>query len=58
MNLNFQGPQEFYQRVMYIAPSSGHSLLIPSLPFNVVVRRSEVDVWCENDAQVFQQIDD
>ena len=36
----------FYHRFMYIAPSSGHSLLNCNLPFKLILRRVEVVFWC------------
>ena len=40
------GPQEFYHRFMYIAPSSDHLLLTVIPPFKVILRRFEVVFWC------------
>ena len=34
----FAIPQEFHHRFMYIAPSSGHSLLNPNVPFKLILR--------------------
>ena len=39
-------PREFCHMFIYIAPSRGHSLLTPSLPFKVILRRFEVVFWC------------
>ena len=39
-------PRKFYHRVMYIAPSSGHTLLNLNLPFELIQRRFEVIFWC------------
>ena len=44
-------PLKFYHTFMYIAPSSGHTLLDLNLPFKLILRRSEVDVWSENNAR-------
>ena len=49
-------PREFYQRFMYIAPSSGHSLL--NLHVILILRRFELcfsDVWSEN-AALFKRL--
>ena len=52
-------PQEFYHRFMYIAPSSDHSLLIPNLPFKVILRKFEVVFWClEWECCTFQKTDE
>ena len=39
-------PQNFYYRVMYRAPSSGHELLNLNLPFKFILSRFEVVFWC------------
>ena len=46
ITLIFSGcPRNVYHRVMYIAPSSGHTVLNLNLPFKVVLRRFEVVFW-------------
>ena len=47
INLTFSGcPRKFCQKVMYIAPSSGHISLNSNMPFKVILRRCEVVFWC------------
>ena len=38
--------QEFYHSFMYIAPSSGHSLLNLEVHFKLILRRFDVTFWC------------
>ena len=45
-NYNFGGPRELYHRFMYMASSSGRSLLTFNLPFKVILRMFEVVFWC------------
>ena len=49
MNLTISG---FYHRVMFIAPSSDHSLLTLNLSFKVILRKLRLcsNVWNENAA--------
>ena len=45
---SFRSPQEYFCRFMYITPSrasSDHLLLILNLPFKVILRRFEADVF-------------
>ena len=52
------GPQIFYHRCVYIAPSSDHSLLTSNLLFTVILRKFEVVFWClEWECCTFQKID-
>ena len=56
---NFFGmPLQFYHRVMYIAPSSGHISLNLNMPFKLILRRFEVIFWClEWECCTFWKID-
>ena len=39
-------PQRFCHWFMYIAPSSGHSMMNQNFPFKLILRRFEVVFWC------------
>ena len=59
IKLTFSGcPRKFYQRVMNIAPSSGHISLNFNMPFKLILRRFKVVFLClEWECCLFWKID-
>ena len=51
--------QQIYHRVIYIVPSSGHSLVNLNIPFTLILRRFAVVFWClEWECCTFQKTDE